>query len=168
MQSKINSATESSLVADGHRLQRAISGLLRRFEYRDRNEICCHGVSVSQCHTLEAAVEQGSATMSALARTLYVSVSTMTRIVDGLERQGLVERRPDGRDRRVWRVVPTAAGQALAGRIRDELAAGVAEVLARVGEEHRESVILALEELTRAVDAWRSGTTAGGCCHDEV
>lgn len=152
---------------DGQRLQRAIAGLLRRFEYRDRSEICCHGISVSQCHTLEAAVEQGLPTMGELAAQLFVSMSTMTRIVDGLERQGLVERRLDERDRRAWRVVPTAAGRALADRIRGELAAGAAEVLARIEEGNRDSIIFAVEELARAVDAWRSRATAGGCCHGD-
>lgn len=152
-------------LAAGMRLQRAIVALLRRFEYRDRSEICCHGISVAQCHTLEAVVEQGEPTMGELAARLFVSVSTMTRLVDGLERQGLVERKLDLKDRRAWRVLPTAAGRALADRIRGELAAGAAAVLAKIEEQHRESVIFAVEELTRAVDAWRSAATAeGGCC----
>jgi MarR family transcriptional regulator for hemolysin len=156
---------ENPTLAAGMRLQRAVVALLRRFEYRDRSQICCHGISVTQCHTLEAVVEHGEPTMGELAARLFVSVSTMTRIVDGLERQGLVERKLDLKDRRAWRVLPTAAGRALADRIRGEQAAGAAAVLAKIEEQHRESVIFAVEELTRAVDAWRSAATAeGGCC----
>ncbi len=66
--------------------------------------------------------------MRALASRLACDASNVTGIVDGLERRGLVERRPDPRDRRVKQLVLTAEGE----RRRDALNAKVEEVAARV------------------------------------
>lgn len=53
-----------------------------------------------------------------LSRHLCINKSNVARQVAGLEAAGLVERRPDGRDRRQTRVYPTAAMQALLPAVR--------------------------------------------------
>jgi DNA-binding MarR family transcriptional regulator len=54
----------------------------------------------------------------ALAQRLGIDKTAMTYVVDGLEGDGLVERRPDPRDRRIRQVIPTAAGRALLAEAR--------------------------------------------------
>jgi MarR family 2-MHQ and catechol resistance regulon transcriptional repressor len=148
------------------RLHRAVTELVRRYQFRDRNEICCFGVSVSQCHALEALGQAGELTMGALASQMHLSVSTVTRVVDQLVVRGLAQRGVDAEDRRVCCVEPTPTGRELLGRISAELLEGETAILAKVPAEHRESVINALEELSRAVDAWRGATPhqGGTCC----
>jgi MarR family transcriptional regulator, organic hydroperoxide resistance regulator len=46
-----------------------------------------------------------------LGRCAGLEPSTMTGLVDRMERDGLLERRPDPHDRRAWRVFLTDAGQ---------------------------------------------------------
>ena len=139
---------------------------MRRYQLRDRNEICCLGISVSQCHALEALGQVGELTMGALASRMQLSVSTMTRVVDQLVARGLVQRGEDAEDRRVCCVAPTSKGRELLARISAELLESERAILDKVPAEHRESVILALEELSRAVDEWRGeNRTQGGSCN---
>lgn len=51
------------------------------------------------------------ATMQELAKTMGVSLATMSGIVDRLESQSMVERAFDQSDHRVRRVIPTQAGR---------------------------------------------------------
>jgi DNA-binding MarR family transcriptional regulator len=147
------------------RLHRAVTELVRRYQFRDRNEICCFGVSVSQCHALEALGQAGELTMGELASQMHLSVSTMTRVVDQLVARGLAQRGEDAKDRRVCCVEPTPKGRELLGRISADLLGGETAILAKVPAEDRESVIQALEELSRAVDEWRGvGPQQGGSC----
>ncbi len=54
----------------------------------------------------------GDRTITDLARAEQVKPPTMTRLIDGLVREGLVARRNDPRDARVVRVVATGRGRA--------------------------------------------------------
>jgi DNA-binding MarR family transcriptional regulator len=54
---------------------------------------------------------EGPLTLGALAAQEQVSPPTITKIVDGLEARGFVERARDDNDRRVWRVRVTARGR---------------------------------------------------------
>jgi MarR family transcriptional regulator, 2-MHQ and catechol-resistance regulon repressor len=147
------------------RLHRAVAELVRRYQFRDRNEICCFGISVSQCYALEALGEEGELVMGALAARMRLSVSTMTRVVDQLEGHGLVRRARRREDNRVCCVAPTAEGRALLATISSELLASERAILEKVPAAHRDSVISGLEELSRAIDEWRGGEPAPrGCC----
>ncbi|MFI5935157.1 MarR family winged helix-turn-helix transcriptional regulator [Actinoplanes sp. NPDC051494] len=62
---------------------------------------------------LVAVTTEQASSQVALGQRLGIDKNAMTQVVDGLERQGLVERRPDPRDRRRSQVIPTGAGRAL-------------------------------------------------------
>jgi MarR family 2-MHQ and catechol resistance regulon transcriptional repressor len=149
------SAPTTDLEDQAMRLHRAVTALVKRYQFRDRHEICRHGVSVSQCYALEALGESGSMTMGELAAWMHLTVSTMTRIVNQLVARGLVERSFDPQDRRVWRVSLTGQGEAMLISLRTELLATQTAILGRVPADHRETVIGAIDALASAVDAWR-------------
>jgi MarR family transcriptional regulator, organic hydroperoxide resistance regulator len=67
-------------------------------------------------HHLEAPLS-----MRQLADEMGYDASHITGIVDKLEALGLVERRPDPRDRRIKLLVTTAKGRALRRRIQDQV-----------------------------------------------
>ncbi len=153
-------------LAQAERLHRAVTELVRRYQFRDRNEICCFGLSVSQCYALEALGEEGELTMGELAARMQLSVSTMTRVVDQLVTHGLARRGEDAEDRRVCCVTPTPKGRELLAKVRAELLESERAILGKLPPEHRESVISALEDLSRAVDEWRGvePREGGSCC----
>ncbi len=84
-------------------LHEVFAELVRRYQFRDRDSIVCHGISVSQCYSLDALWRSGSLTMGELAAELALEISTMTRIVDHLVEVGLADRQEDPADRRVRR-----------------------------------------------------------------
>jgi MarR family transcriptional regulator, organic hydroperoxide resistance regulator len=70
-------------------------------------------VSVGQDHIVfRLAIEEG-VTQATLAEALCVDASTVTKTLGRLERDGVVERRPDEVDGRVSRVFLTKRGRAL-------------------------------------------------------
>ncbi len=89
----------------------------------------------------ERAVAEGRLrTQLELARAARLDKSTMVVAVDSLEREGLVERRPDPRDRRARIVAPTGAGRELLARA-EGMVLGVEDgALAGLGAEDRQAL----------------------------
>lgn len=139
------------------RLGDVFGDLVRWYQFRDRNEICCHGVSVTQCYAMDALSRRGPLTMGRLAELLYLDVSTVTRVVDQLLRGGHVERVADPDDRRVVRARLTAEGERITLLIRSQLLDGFREVLSRIPGDSRDVLIDGIEQLYHAF-------VARGCC----
>ena len=68
--------------------------------------------TLSVLHTL---AEHGPLRLGELTATEQVSQPAITQMVTKLEVEGLVERRPDPRDRRAWRLYPTEQARAVIG-----------------------------------------------------
>jgi DNA-binding MarR family transcriptional regulator len=62
---------------------------------------------------LQTVDEEGDATVGALAAAARVAPPTVSRMLDGLERDRIVERHGDDGDRRIVRVRLTPAGRTL-------------------------------------------------------
>jgi DNA-binding MarR family transcriptional regulator len=95
---------KSLQVAD--RLHSAAIHLLRQLRRRDVET----GVGPAQLSALSVLVFAGPRTLGELARAEQVRPPTMTRIVAGLQRSGLVRRERDATDRRVVPVRATPKG----------------------------------------------------------
>jgi DNA-binding MarR family transcriptional regulator len=131
-------------------LYQVFAELVRGYQFRDREGICCHGLSVSQCYTLEALEAQGPATMGELAGHMFLELSSMTRIVDHLVANKLARRTEDPGDRRVCRVQITRQGRALVSGIRAELVSEHELMLREIPAESRVAVISAMSHLLSA------------------
>jgi DNA-binding MarR family transcriptional regulator len=83
-----------------HRMFRAVN-----------DEMSASGLSLTRTKMLRRLHEQGPTRQSVLATDFECSPRSITDIVDGLERLGLAERRPDPVDRRAKLVAITDAGQ---------------------------------------------------------
>jgi len=136
-------------------LQQAVSGLVRKFQFRDRNETVAYGLSVSQAYVLRTLSELGPLTMGGLAAEMRLTISTMTRVVAQLDRKSMIRRTRDARDGRVCRVALSARGQSQWKQIEDELVATDLEVLQTIPSAERETVIRAIGKLSEAIDVWR-------------
>ena len=55
------------------RLHRLTKELLRRYQFRDWNQVCCYGISISQSHILDVLAEEGDLTMQQLARQMFAA-----------------------------------------------------------------------------------------------
>jgi DNA-binding MarR family transcriptional regulator len=141
-------------------LRQVATDLVMRYQFRDRNELLCYGVTVLQCYTLEA-LEHGPVPAKVLAGRLHVSLSTMTRVIDRLVNKQLVSRSEDPDDRRVHQIRLTAQGDELLQRIQGELVGQNREILEALPEATREHVIWAIQQLSQAVDTWRTHHRSG-------
>lgn len=146
--------TEKALQQQAEKLDRLTKDLLRKFQMRDRNEISCCGVSVSQCYTLDTLGEHGEMSMVQLARKMFLDKSTMTRVIDGLIEREFVVRRFDEGDRRVIYITLTAAGRKLLEGIRAQQMVSLRLILERIPAPARQKLLDGLEIFSHAVQDW--------------
>ena len=154
-----------SLQSDAVELHRVLEDLMRVVQFRDRDRICCHDISVTQCYALRALVEEGPLGLNALAESLFLDKSTASRVVAALERKGYLLRRPDPDDGRAVLLQPSAEGRRLHRRIEAELVEEVARSAADFEPAVRRDMIRLLGRLAAAA----AGRVArsGGCCRLE-
>jgi DNA-binding MarR family transcriptional regulator len=88
----------------------------------------------------------GGTTVDGLARVLHLTHSGAVRLVDRLERDGLIERRPgpDGRSRSLH---ATPAGARAAARLQADRLGALEEVLAALDADERGALAPLLEKL---------------------
>ena len=82
-------ATPVALERDAAALQAAVAELVRVYQFRDRDRICCHDISVTQCYALETLVEHGPMRLNALAERLFLDKSTTSRVVGDAGEEGI-------------------------------------------------------------------------------
>ncbi len=156
---------------DAQALQGAVADLVRVYQFRDRDSICCHDISVTQCYALETVIEQGPLRLSSLAERLYLDKSTTSRVVATLVRKGYIEQRPDITDRRATTLHATRQGQRLCARINADLVEQQKQLLQDLDPDVRAAVVQVLRRLAQAADArFRAGTATGprgNCCLPE-
>lgn len=135
-------------------MNRLTKELLRKFQMRDRNEITCCGISISQCYALDLLGDHGEMTMLALAQKMFLDKSTTSRVVDPLVKRKLIARRFDDADRRIILVVLTSAGAKLLSEIRDCQIDSQRQILERIPAGQRRQLITSLQLLSGAVHNW--------------
>ncbi|MGH7452591.1 MAG: MarR family winged helix-turn-helix transcriptional regulator [bacterium] len=145
---------EKTLHQQAEKMDRLTKDLMRKFQMRDRNEIACCGVTVSQCYTLDMLGEHGEMSMVQLARKMFLDKSTMTRVVDGLVERELVARHFDDSDRRLIYVALTAAGRKLLEGIRTQQLNSFRQILQRIPANERQKLLDGLEIFAAAVQEW--------------
>jgi DNA-binding MarR family transcriptional regulator len=80
-------------------------------------ELVAFGVSLQAWRVLAALIDATASRMGEIAHLTAIEVSTLTRIVDSMEAQGLVRRRRDPADARVVWVEASARGRSVARKI---------------------------------------------------
>jgi DNA-binding MarR family transcriptional regulator len=152
------------LEADAAALHEALTELVRVYQFRDRDRICCHDISVTQCYALDALLRRGPSGLNELAADLYLDKSTASRVVTTLERKGYVRRAAHPEDGRAIVLTVTPAGRRLCDRIRADLTAEAKHLLQDFEPGVREGAARLILRLARAA-ATRSGVAPGsGCC----
>ncbi|MFQ5351886.1 MAG: MarR family winged helix-turn-helix transcriptional regulator [Candidatus Binatia bacterium] len=133
------------------RTHRSVSRLARSFQQLMREQLSCGPVTVQQCYTL-AALTQGPRTMKSLAADVGLHQSTLTRVVEKLERQGLLQRERDGNDQRTVRVALTDAGREMHAKLDAGSKLLVGHLLDGVSADEQNAVVTGLELLARVLD----------------
>jgi len=111
-----------------------------------RRNICFDRYTLSQCFVL-LSIPEGGIDMSTLSSNLGLDNSTITRLVDTLEKKDLVRREKDQEDRRVNIVLLTDKGDKLAGEFETSIELFGDDVLENISLEKRERVKESLEDV---------------------
>jgi MarR family transcriptional regulator for hemolysin len=144
--SPTNSPTLGFLLHDVARLLR------KRFEQHTKG---C-GLTRSQWHVLAYLARNEGINQTGLAELLDIEPITVGRLIDKLQAMGLIERRPDPSDRRVWLLYSTPAAEPQLAHLRELGDVTRGEALAHVSETDRERLAALLQvlkvNLTEACD----------------
>lgn len=158
----MSQCTDTHLISDAENLFEAVNQLVRVYQFRDRDRICCYDVSVTQCYAVETLIKQGPLRMQALAEEMFLDKSTASRVIDTLERKGYVERSVDLEDKRAIQIRATEAGEELYQKIRIDLVAEESAMIANLSPEVRKASVALIKQLTRAAEI-RCGLVKS-CC----
>ncbi len=162
----------SNGVGHEERFAELLSEVARQVTARQASEVCCGDLTLEQFQTLRAIhasepasgsaskVAPGSATIGRLAAELRVDLSTMSRNITLLERNGYLAKGRSPEDARVVRVHLTAEGQ----RALQTLRCGEREVLGDVFERLPTAARPKVIELLEALSACLAATGDGAAC----
>jgi len=124
-----------------HRMFRAVN-----------DEMAGCGLSVARTKVLRRLCEQGPTRQSVLAADFAQSPHSITDIVDGLERLGLAERRPDPVDRRAKLVAITDAGRTALDAANATWERLLTQIFGSLSQADRETLLRLLGSLDEAAE----------------
>ncbi len=106
-----------------------------------------HGMTRAQWRLLLRLDRNPGLSQKEIADLLEVEPISVARLVDRLEASGLVERRPDADDRRIWRLHLTGAANGITGKINQQWTALAAFISEGIPPAAREAMIQALLQM---------------------
>ncbi len=130
-----------------------MSRLIRRLNLLNRDQKVCYGLTLPQCGAVETLNRKGMLPMKELSREMGVTISTMTRVIDILVRDGIVTRKENPDDRRKVCIDLTENGLTLASKLQKCSLDYSREILNLVPEVKQKKVLESLELLNRAIES---------------
>lgn len=146
---------------DIRRFRHQLRRLERRLDSTLQSGINCCGVTLVQCHTLLAIRDHGPMSMMDLAGHMELDKSTVSRTVDGLVKDGLVDRAVNPDNRRAVTLDLTSSGRHEADRIHALCDASFSRILEKLTENEAETVLQGVTLLANALD---ESIADGTCC----
>jgi DNA-binding MarR family transcriptional regulator len=129
-------------------LTQAIGLLVRRV----RAAAASHELSLTEAAVMKRLATHGPATTADLARAESVRPQSMGSTLTALEEMGMVEREAHPTDRRQVNIVLTAKGEAVRKSTRDAKRTWLAQAIAELVEEDRETLFKAGEIIKRLAE----------------
>ena len=120
------------------RLSYVIARLDRALRRRIEEALEPFGLSLPQFTTLSVLSRRSGLSNAQLARRAYITPQSMNEVVLGLERRGLLARRPDPAHRRILRAAVTAEGRDVLARCEALVAEMEKTMLAALDADGRE------------------------------
>lgn len=148
-------------MAQENRFAELLSAVAREVTLRQASDVCCGDLTLEQFQTLRALSVVDELSIGALSTRLRVDMSTMSRNVTVLERNGYLLRARSADDARVVHVKLTAKGRRALESLRCDERDVLKDVYQRLPAGERPVVLKALEALQSCL-----GESAGGvaCC----
>lgn len=139
-------------------LARLLAGLDRAFrdDFKRSNGVP-QGLTLAQYQVITLIAEKGECSQKTIANRLGVTGPTVVRIIDALERKGLVRRTRHERDRRIVQVALTERGVQTQRDCEQMHEMKIASMLERLPANIAETLLSSLSELLTATGHMVSG-----------
>ncbi|QRM32024.1 MarR family transcriptional regulator [Microvirga sp. VF16] len=111
------------------------------------------GLTLARARTLIFLSKKEGMTQTELAEMLEIEGPTLVPLLDSLEKQGLIERRPVNGDRRAKQIALTATGQEQAAHVDRLVKEFRSDVLKDISEDDLKVAIRVCEAMGRNIEA---------------
>jgi len=128
-----------------------VTELFRKLNLLNRDQKVCYGITLSQCCAIEILDQKGLLSMNDLSQSQGVTISTMTRVVDVLVRDNVLQRTGSPKDRRKVCIKLTSKGEELAKRLQKCTRMYTKDILDKIPEDKRGQVVESIELLINAI-----------------
>ncbi len=145
---------------------RALMATMRQHGRLMMQQLRAHGLHPGQAMCLRLLSVNDSITQRDLADVLHVARPTVTKMLNSMEKAGLVRRRPDVTDARLTRVELTAAGRAEETKMNAAAADYVNSTIATLPEADRRELARLLEGLGASIQRASAVRDADACVGD--
>ncbi len=143
----------SGIAAQAERMDRDLSAIRRALRRPLEAEVARGELTVPQSAVMQAVVRHDGISLKDLSREVSLAHSTVSGIVDRLEKRGMIERRADAADGRVTRIHPTAAVRKFVREQIPALSRGpLQEALQRARTEERDGLVAAVRRLRELLE----------------
>ena len=136
---------------ESRHLRELIRMLEQKLGFLEEGEMACCGISMAQCHALVEIGRAGSISLIDLAKLLNLDNSTMSRTVNNLVHNSMVERQLDPNDRRYITIRLTQEGLEQFRSIESGMGEYFMKIYDAIPEESRTQVLESLQILLKAV-----------------
>jgi DNA-binding MarR family transcriptional regulator len=143
-----------------HEFRDKMRQVQRSLGWLSKSDAACCGITVAQCHALLEIGSHGGITLIDLASVLSLDTSTISRTIDNMARDGLVERKANPDDRRYIDISLTAAGRKVFDEINCTFNQFYTDVFQSIPTEKHRQVIESIHLLAEALPH----TTSNLCC----
>lgn len=123
----------------------------RILEKQLKNSNCCSGVTLKQCHTLIAINEKRQCTLIELAKLLSLDKSTVSRTIENLNKNDLVRRVINPKNRRESIISLTTNGKKIVDEINNENNRYFGDALKNIPLDKVDQIIESLKILSNAL-----------------
>ncbi|HTS90098.1 MAG TPA: MarR family transcriptional regulator [Gemmatimonadales bacterium] len=146
-------ARRPRLTADALRIVNGLRRIVRAVELYSQDVFRKYGLTGPQLWAVKTLSRRGALATSELAEALAVQPSTLSVLVDRLERRGLVRRLRPREDRRFVEIALTARGRDLANRAPEPAQGRLLHGLSRLGTRQQRAIRDVIEQLVAMMEA---------------
>ncbi len=133
-----------------------IGGLLqkmvRTFQMLERRQIRVHGFTSSQCYILLEIYKHQTLSINEISEKMRLEISTITRIMNNLVRDELINRKRSIYDKRVVEAALTEKGKEVAQQLQKSIVNYYKDVISNLPRGHVREVMGAVELLVTALE----------------
>jgi DNA-binding MarR family transcriptional regulator len=140
-----------------HRFQELIFALYQCCQNRMQTQSERFGLPDAELRCLRLFGQERYLTSKGISHQMGVVKSRVTKIIEGLASKGLIQRFKDPEDSRITLLSLTTAGQEKLNQVNQYLSAANFDVLARMTQEQRNTLLAHLEILKVSMDAAGTG-----------